>query len=145
MSLEIRKANLNEFSRVRFFFQYCDKHSDFEHSVTKIDDSYLQEVINDGKVFLGFRYDTLIVALIIDRKGNEAWISQMTIHPSFYGKGVLNIIVQDALDKMRAQDVNTVHLYIPNDHPQQVMMFENCGFQKKGDDDCWYEYTLKEQ
>ena len=66
MSLDIRKANVGEFPRVRYFYQYCMKHTDKEHALMEVNEDLLQEAIQNEKVFLCFQYDTLVGALILD-------------------------------------------------------------------------------
>lgn len=142
MSLDIRKANVGEFPRVRYFYHYCVKHTDEEHALMEVNEDLLQEAIQNEKVFLCFQYDTLVGALILDEKEREAWITHIAIHPAYFGKGMLNIMVQDALEKMRVNQVTKVHLFIPEGNIQTANMFVNFGFQPHLGN--WYEYQIEE-
>lgn len=142
MSLEVRKANVDDFPRVRYFYQYCEKHSDQEHALEKINDDMLREAVENEKVYLCFQEDNLIGAMILKAEERKAWITHIAIHPAFFGRGILNMMVQYTLNHLQANNITNVQLFIPEDNIQQANMFKNLGF--KPGMGSWLEYLFEE-
>lgn len=161
--LEIRKAENQEFEKVRaFYHSLIDAMQDSPYDIGWKKDIYpspefLREAIGAGELYIGLVDGTPAAAMVLDHNWNEGYdrfqwpvqaqkdeitvIHALGVHPAFGGRGVGRQMVEAAIAEARQTQQKVIRLDVLQGNLPAEKLYEKAGFQKLHTLKQYYEDT----
>ncbi|MDO9578872.1 MAG: GNAT family N-acetyltransferase [Candidatus Cloacimonadales bacterium] len=94
----------------------------------------LRELKNSNEaLFLAFRKERLLGAILASHDGRKGWINRLAVHPDFRKQGLAKILIEKAENFLYEQGIEIIACLIEDWNSQSMQLFTKVGYKRFDD------------
>jgi ribosomal protein S18 acetylase RimI-like enzyme len=124
------KMNCVELGQLLKHFEQCEKGFVVELSTRTVIKDYCTKLIDKAVSFEAWSEDNLVgvVNAYFNADTQEAYISNVSVIVSFYGKGIASVLIEQCIKFAEAKQLNSISLEVAITNNIAQMLYKKYGF-----------------